>query len=50
MVEAVSAAVEIQQNLEGRNMELVPERRMHFRIGVNLGDVIEDRKLIAADG
>jgi class 3 adenylate cyclase len=41
VVEAVAAAVEIQQNLEGRNTELPPERRMHFRIGVNLGDVIE---------
>jgi adenylate cyclase len=41
VVEAVSAAVEIQQALEGRNMELPAERRMHFRIGVNLGDVIE---------
>jgi adenylate cyclase len=41
VIGAVSAAVEIQQNLESRNMELAPERRMHFRIGVNLGDVIE---------
>jgi adenylate cyclase len=41
VIGAVSAAVEIQQDLEGRNMELAPERRMHFRIGVNLGDVIE---------
>jgi class 3 adenylate cyclase len=29
VVEAVAAAVEIQQSLEGRNMELPPERRMH---------------------
>ncbi|HEU5282586.1 MAG TPA: adenylate/guanylate cyclase domain-containing protein, partial [Burkholderiales bacterium] len=41
VIEAVAAAVEIQQALEGRNLELAPERRMHFRIGVNLGDVIE---------
>jgi adenylate cyclase len=51
VVEAVAAAVEIQQNLEGRNMELPPERRMHFRIGVNLGDVIEqDDGTIYGDG
>src|SRR3989442_5928498 len=41
-VEAVQAAVEIQKILEGRNLELSPERRMSFRIGVNLGDVIEE--------
>jgi TolB-like protein/class 3 adenylate cyclase/Flp pilus assembly protein TadD len=51
VVEAVSAAVKIQQNLEGRNMELAPERRMPFRIGVNLGDVIEqDDGTIYGDG
>jgi hypothetical protein len=41
-VEAVQAAVEVQKVLEGHNIELEPERRMQFRIGVNLGDVIED--------
>ncbi len=41
-VEAVQAAVEIQKSLEGHNSELNSERRMQFRIGVNLGDVIED--------
>ena len=41
-VEAVQGACEIQQVLKGRNLELAPERRMEFRIGVNLGDVIEE--------
>lgn len=41
-VEAVQAAIEIQKSVEGQNIELEPERRMQFRIGVNLGDVIED--------
>ena len=41
-VEAVQGAVEIQKVLEGRNLELAPNRRMEFRIGVNLGDVIEE--------
>jgi adenylate cyclase len=41
-VEAVQTAIEIQKSLEGRNIELEPERRMQFRIGVNLGDVIEE--------
>ncbi|MGH9889149.1 MAG: adenylate/guanylate cyclase domain-containing protein, partial [bacterium] len=41
-VEAVQAAVEIQKSLEGHNIELDPERRMQFRIGINLGDVIQE--------
>jgi TolB-like protein/class 3 adenylate cyclase len=41
-VAGVQAAVEIQKSLEGRNVEQEPERRMQFRIGVNLGDVIEE--------
>ena len=41
-VEAVQAAIEIQKSLEGHNNELEPQRRMKFRIGVNLGDVIEE--------
>jgi class 3 adenylate cyclase len=41
-VEAVQAAIEIQKVLEGHNIQLEPERRMQFRIGVNLGDVIEE--------
>ncbi len=41
-VESVQCACEIQQVLKGRNLELAPERRMEFRIGVNLGDVIEE--------
>ena len=41
-VEAVQAAVEIQKAIEGRNLELAPERRMQFRIGINLGVVIEE--------
>jgi class 3 adenylate cyclase len=41
-VEAVQAAIEIQKSLEGHNIELEPARRMQFRIGVNLGDVIEE--------
>ena len=41
-VEAVQAAIEIQKALEGHNVQLEAERRMQFRIGVNLGDVIEE--------
>jgi adenylate cyclase len=41
-VEAVNSAVELQKIIEGRNLELPPDRRMQFRVGVNLGDVIEE--------
>jgi adenylate cyclase len=40
-VEAVDCAVEIQHELAKRNSQLANHRRMHFRIGINLGDVIE---------
>lgn len=50
-VEAVHAAVEIQKSVEGRNVELPDSRRMQFRVGVNLGDVIEeDDGTIYGDG
>ncbi len=38
---AVEAAIAIQQDLAGRNEPLPEDRRMRFRVGVNLGDVIE---------
>ena len=41
VVEAVHCAIEVQREIDDRNNDLRPERRMHFRIGVNLGDVIE---------
>ena len=39
-VHAVTGAVEIQRELAGRNTELSDERKMNFRIGVNVGDVV----------
>ena len=42
VVDAVECAVEIQKELKTRNAELPENRRMEFRIGVNLGDVIEE--------
>ncbi len=48
-VKAVRCAVEIQQNLADWNSELPPDRRMQFRIGVNLGDVlVEGDNLLGA--
>ena len=50
VVDAVECAVEIQDNLHVRNAALSQNRRMKFRIGINLGDVIEDGKQIYGDG
>jgi adenylate cyclase len=50
VVDAVEGAVKIQQELKNRNAELPEDRRMAFRIGVNLGDVIEEEDRIYGDG
>jgi adenylate cyclase len=50
VVDAVQCAVEIQQVLKARNAGLPENRRMDFRIGVNLGDVIEEGERIYGDG
>ena len=50
VVDSVNCAVEIQRVLAKRNDELPDERRMQFRIGVNLGDVIEEECRIYGDG
>jgi class 3 adenylate cyclase/pimeloyl-ACP methyl ester carboxylesterase len=50
VVDAVECAVEIQKELKTRNADLPENRRMEFRIGVNLGDVIEEGERIYGDG
>jgi len=50
VVDAVECAVEIQKELKPRNAELPENRRMEFRIGINLGDVIEEEGRIYGDG
>jgi TolB-like protein/class 3 adenylate cyclase len=50
VVDAVRGAVEIQKELKIRNTELPEDRRMEFRIGVNLGDVIHEEERIYGDG
>jgi len=50
VVDAVQCAVEIQRVLKAKNAELPENRRMEFRIGVNLGDVIEEGERIYGDG
>jgi adenylate cyclase len=50
VVNAVQGAVEIQQELKLRNADLPHDRRMEFRIGINLGDVIVEGERIYGDG
>jgi TolB-like protein/class 3 adenylate cyclase len=50
VIDAVHSAVEIQQELKTKNAELPDERKMEFRIGVNLGDVIHEEERIYGDG
>jgi adenylate cyclase len=50
VVDAVQCAVKIQKELNGKNADLPENRRMEFRIGVHLGDVIEDENRIYGDG
>jgi adenylate cyclase len=50
VVDAVQCAVEVQRELRARNDNLPENRRMEFRIGVNLGDVIEEGARIYGDG
>jgi len=46
----MNCAVEIQGALAAANANLLPERRMEFRVGVNLGDVMVEGEQIYGDG
>ena len=50
VVDSVNCAVEIQEELAERNADLPEDRRMQFRIGVNLGDVVTEEERIYGDG
>ena len=50
IVDALSCAARIQSEIKVRNDELPDDRKVQFRIGVNLADVIEDRHEIYGDG
>jgi adenylate cyclase len=49
-VNAVEYAIEVQETLAGQNASLPENRRMVFRMGVNLGDVIAEDDTIHGDG
>src|ERR1700675_365716 len=42
VVDAVRCAIEVQNSMVERNAGLPPERRIEFRIGIHLGDVVEE--------
>ena len=50
IVDATECAVKIQRKLKNRNADLPDNRRMEFRIGINLGDVVEKADRIYGDG
>ncbi len=50
VVDAVQSAVEIQEVIRAKNAELPEDRKMEFRIGINLGDVIQEGERIYGDG
>jgi adenylate cyclase len=50
VVNAVQCGIEIQSALKAENVRLPENRRMEFRIGINLGDVIVDGEQIYGDG
>ena len=42
VVDAVNCAIEVQRAMVERNAEVAPDRRIEFRIGIHLGDVVEE--------
>ena len=50
VVDAVNCSIKIQEGIKQRNTGISENRRMQFRIGINLGDVIEEEERIYGDG
>ena len=50
VVNAVKCAIAIQSTMAERNAAIEPERRMQYRIGINIGDVVHDETRIYGDG
>jgi len=50
VVDATECAIKIQKELKTKNAERPDDRKMEFRIGVNLGDVVEEADRIYGDG
>ena len=50
VVDAVSCSIEVQQGMRDRNADVPPEKRIEFRVGINLGDVIVEGRDLFGDG
>jgi adenylate cyclase len=50
VVDAVKCAVEVQTELQERDVDLPGDRRIKYRIGINLGDIVVDGDDILGDG
>src|SRR4029077_3578951 len=50
VVDAVRCAVEVQRGMAERNASVAPDKRLDFRIGINVGDIIIDGDDIFGDG
>jgi TolB-like protein/class 3 adenylate cyclase len=50
VVDAVRCAVDVQREMALRNADFPPDRRIEFRIGINLGDIIKDGRDVYGDG
>jgi adenylate cyclase len=49
-VDAVQCAVEVQKELKAKNQDLPADKKLEFRIGINIGDVIQDGDRLFGDG
>jgi len=50
VVDAVRCAVEVQREMAERNVDVPSDRRIEFRMGINLGDIIKDGRDIYGNG
>ena len=50
VVDAVRCAVEVQREMAERNADVPPDRRIEFRMGINVGDIMKDGLDIYGDG
>jgi TolB-like protein len=50
VVDAVRCALDVQRGMDGRNADVPADRRIEFRVGINVGDVVVEREDLLGDG
>jgi Adenylate and Guanylate cyclase catalytic domain len=50
VVDAVRCALEVQRGMDGQNIDVPGDRRLDFRVGINLGDVVVEGEDLLGDG